>query len=306
VVSHGSRPTTGWLLGFGLLVAPSALALGPFEANPPRVAEGLKAYDDGRYEDALRDFDAAQKELPGSAALEYDKGNALYRLKRLDEAREAYQRAAEMAPGELKPRDLYNLGNALAELGRTQEAISVYRRALLLAPNDEAARHNLEVLLRRLPPPRSGGDGGTPDAGQDAGRPDAGQDGGPPDGGKGDGGHGDGGTGDGGSGGDGGPGDAGARSGPGASDAGKGQGRQGLEAGEEGNTGEDAGVSPRDADAGLSLLDELLDAGMGESGQLDRRDTERLLDAMRQSEQNLQLWRFQQKKRPRKPNEKDW
>ena len=48
------------------------------------------------------------------------------------------------------------------------------------------------------------------------------------------------------------------------------------------------------------------DAGLGEAGQLDRRDTERLLDAVRQSEKNLQLWRFQQKKQPRKPNEKDW
>jgi tetratricopeptide (TPR) repeat protein len=305
-VSARSSPAPRWPLALALLAARSALALGPFEANPPKVAEGLKAYDDGRYEDALRDFDSAQKELPGSAALEYDRGNALYRLKRLDEAREAYQRAAEMAPGELKPRDLYNLGNALAELGRIQEAISVYRRTLLLAPNDEAARHNLEVLLRRLPPPHSGGDGGTPDGGQDAGRPDAGQDGGPRDGGQGDGGHGDGGTGDGGSGGDGGPGDAGTGSRPGPSDAGKGQGRQGLEAGEEGNTSRDAGVTPRDADAGLSLMDEWLDAGVGESGQLDRRDTERLLDAMRQSEKNLQLWRFQQKKRPRKPNEKDW
>jgi hypothetical protein len=27
---------------------------------------------------------------------------------------------------------------------------------------------------------------------------------------------------------------------------------------------------------------------------------------MKQNEKNLQLWRFQQKKRQRKPNEKDW
>jgi hypothetical protein len=31
-----------------------------------------------------------------------------------------------------------------------------------------------------------------------------------------------------------------------------------------------------------------------------------MLDAMRQNEKNLQLWRFQQRQRPRKPNEKDW
>jgi tetratricopeptide (TPR) repeat protein len=291
----GARRLAAVLLALGLLGA-KAQALGPLERNPPKVADGLKAYDEGRYEDALRDFEAARKQLPDSAALEYDRGNALYRLQRLDEAREAYQRAAEMTPGELGERDLYNLGNALAELGRTQEAISVYRRALLLEPKDEAARHNLEVLLRRLPPPKSGGDGGTPDAGQDAGRPDAG----PPDAGQG-----DGGTGDGGTGGDGGAGDAGSGSGRGAGDGGEGQGKKGGEAGEAGNAGRDAGVAAQEADAGLQM-DQLRDAGFGEAGQLDRRDTERLLDALRQSEKNLQLWRFQQKKQPRKPNEKDW
>jgi tetratricopeptide (TPR) repeat protein len=294
----------GGLLVLGLLCQ-KAHALGPLERNPPKVADGLKAYDEGRFEDALRDFEEAQKQLPDSAALEYDKGNALYRLQRLDEAREAYQRAAEMTPGELGERDLYNLGTALAELGRTQEAISVYRRALLLEPNDEAARHNLEVLLRKLPPPKSGGDGGAPDAGQDAGKPD----GGPPDAGKGDagrgdGGTGDGGTGDGGTGGDGGPGDGGSGSGRGSQDAGKGQQPKPTEAGESGDKGQDGGTT-RDSDAGLQL-DQLRDAGFGEAGQLDRRDTERLLDALRQSEKNLQLWRFQQKKQPRKPNEKDW
>jgi len=295
----------GALLLLGLL-GPEAEAIGLLERNPPKVADGLKAYDEGRFEDALQDFEAAKKQLPDSAALEYDKGNALYRLQRLDEAREAYQRAAEMTPGELGERDLYNLGNALAELGRTQEAISVYRRALLMEPNDEAARHNLEVLLRRLPPPKSGGDGGAPDAGQDAGRPDAGPpDAGRGDAGQGDGGTGDGGTGDGGTGGDGGPGDGGSGGGRGAADGGKGQQQKATPAGDSGDIGRDGGMSARDSDAGLQM-DQFVDAGFGEAGQLDRRDTERLLDALRQSEKNLQLWRFQQKKQPRKPNEKDW
>jgi tetratricopeptide (TPR) repeat protein len=296
-----ASPRAVFLL-LGLLAASSARALGPLERNPPKVAEGLAAYDEGRYEEALKAFEMAQKQLPESAALEYDRGNALYRLGRLDEAREAYQHAAEMAPGELGERDLYNLGNALAELGRTQEAISVYRRALLQEPTDEAARHNLEVLLRRLPPPKSGSDGGTPDAGRDAGQPDAGPpDAGRGDAGRGDGGTGDGGTGDGGTGGDGGPGDAGKGAGKGAADAGRSQGQKAQES----SSGMDAGPTPEELDGGLSL-DAFRDGGVGEAGQLDRRDTERLLDAMRQSEKNLQLWRFQQKKPPRKPNEKDW
>jgi hypothetical protein len=43
--------------------------------------------------------------------------------------------------------------------------------------------------------------------------------------------------------------------------------------------------------------------------ELNKKDVERLLDSMKQSEKNLQLWRFQQRKssKSRKGNaEKDW
>jgi hypothetical protein len=40
---------------------------------------------------------------------------------------------------------------------------------------------------------------------------------------------------------------------------------------------------------------------------LSQREVERILDSLKQDERNLQLWRFQQKKKKsRKPNAKDW
>ena len=83
----GARWQTGsaGLLGAVLLLLSGpARAVGPFETNPPLVERGLKAYDDGRFEDALRDFTAAEQEAPGHPALEYNRGNALYRLGRYD------------------------------------------------------------------------------------------------------------------------------------------------------------------------------------------------------------------------------
>ena len=290
------------LLAALLVAVPrTSLALGPFEKNHPRVEEGLQAYEEGRYEDALQAFEAAGRELPGNAVVEFDRGNALYKLRRLDEAREAYHRVAEMDRGQLQQKDYYNLGNALAELGQNKDAAAAYRKALVLDPTDDLARHNLEVVLRNLPPPkqqpkRPQPDAGQQDAGQDAGS-DAGQDGGR---GSQDGGSGDGGTGDGGMG------------------AGPGDG------GTDGGLRRDAG---QDGGSGSQREKELADGGTGDEGEdeqeeaapdggqeqrpmqeLNKKDVDRLLDSMKQSEKNLQLWRFQQRKKAksRKDNAKDW
>jgi len=288
---RGAGPAVG--AGLVLLLAGPASALGPFETNPPGVERGLKAYDEGRFEDALRAFQDAEREAPGNPALEYNRGNALYRLGRFDEARESYRRAADSAGTSLKERDLYNMGNALASLGDTQGAIGAYRKALVLEPQDEAARHNLEVLLRKIPPPKSqSSDGGT-----DGGSPDAGQRDGGSDGGQGDGGQsGDGGTQ---------RGDAGTRGGADAGQADGGSQAQ-QRTGAEQDGGTDGGSRPDQPDAGAPEPEQLRDGGVGRAGGFDRSEAERLLDAMRQNERNLQLWRFQQKKRQRKPDEKDW
>ena len=295
------------LLPVILLFAATGHALGAFERNDPKVQEGLTAYQRGDYEAALKAFDEARKNpaLKDSATLEFNRGNALYKLGRLEDAKKAYHQVVESEQGPLREKDYYNLGNAWAQLKDKKEAVSAYRRALTLDPNDEAARHNLEVVLRDLKPPqqKQNGDGGQ-DGGSDGGRDgglDGGRDGGT-DGGQGDGGL-DGGHGDGGS--DGGQGDGG-------QDGGKGTGAPSSEGGDGGSDGgQDGGhgdnAKPEGMDAGESSAAEegLEDGGVAE-GKLNKSDVDRLLNAMKQSERSLQMWRFQQKKKQRKPNEKDW
>jgi hypothetical protein len=304
---------------YAWLIAP-ILAMGPFEKNHPLVDDGEARFEHGDYEGALGKFEEADKELPNNANIAFDRGAALHKLGRDEEARAAFLKAAELNQGKqpLESKIHYNLGNAWAATGKKKEAISEYRKALRKDPNDEEARHNMEVLLKDLPPPQqNSADGGTPpDGGHgDAGHPDAGRDGGQPrDGGTPqDGGHGDAGQGDGGSDGgqDGGQAGDGGQGDGGQGDGGQGQGDKGQDggsqSGQHGDGGTDGGADKQDG--GETGEGEEKDTGDGGT-QMSKRDAEHMLDSVKNSERNLQMWRFRpddkERDRKRKPNDKDW
>lgn len=262
------------LEALGLLLcsvgAPRALALDLFSKEDVRVQQANRAYEAGRYDEALRGYDDALRDHPGAPELEFDRGNALFKLGRQPEARQSYLSALAAPSGTFKALDYYNMGNSLWELDKNDDAASAYQRALLLDPSLEEARHNLELLL--APPPDAGSppDGGGSDGGSDGGESDGG-------GGRG----GDGGQNDGGSRGDGGS--------PPAPDAGA--------------------QRPPPADGGAGEPNEPQrpqDAGSAKPQQLDKLQSEQLLDALRQREKNLQLWKFRMKQQHPKDAEKDW
>lgn len=328
-----SRVACLWALVACLALPAQAWAAGPLQRDHPLVEQGREAYAAGNYEEALKAFEAAKKERPGDPAVDFNRGDALAKLGRVQEAEQAFRSVTESNRDDLRQKAWYNLGNLKATTGDKQEALKSYRRALTLDPKDLQARHNYEVVLRDLPPPDNqsqpdgGADGGQGDGGSDGGRPDAGQDGGtkgdggtPTDGGMDGGADGgaDGGQGDGGAdgGADGGQGDGGADGGQG--DGGADGGQQGPQ--QPGDGGADGGADggqddgegdPQDggSDGGSAgeqdSQESSADGGVSPED-LDRQEAERLLDAMKQNEKNLQLWRFQQKKKQRKPNEKDW
>lgn len=290
-----------------LVASSGSWASGPFEKNHPLVEEGTQAYERQAFEQALSKYEAAAKERPSDARVQYDKGLALHKLGRDEEAKQALTRALELdSEGTLASKIHYNLGTIAAGQQQREEALSQFRRALRKDPSDEMARHNLEVMLRNLPPKSQrpdGGtdDGGTSDAGRDGGT-DAGQDAGPDGGNDGgsDGGPSDGGTGDGG------PSDGGSDGGRGEEapgDGGGGRGDAGQGSAQEGARG-DAGTA-QEASAGDGGVDggaQIIDGGIP----LSQQSAQQLLDALKNSEKNLQLWRFKKATQKNDAHGKDW
>ncbi|MFT3842411.1 MAG: tetratricopeptide repeat protein [Myxococcaceae bacterium] len=303
-----------------VVVALFSMAMGPFEKNHPLVDEGQRDYEHGDYEHALEKFDAAEKQLPGNATVEFNRGVTLHKLDKQEDALSTLNRALDLdTKGELKEKIHYNLGNVYAAMEKKKEAIAEYRKALKLDPRDEQARHNLEVLLRDLKPPQNQGpDGGTPDGGKsdggsdggtDAGRPDGGPDGG--DGGSGDAGRGDAGSDAGMDGGNDGGSDGGSKGDGGQGDGGRGDGGQGEQTkpGDAGQSGD------QKADGGQDGGADALDAGESEAEaefrdggvSMSRMQAESLLDSFKHSEKNIQPWRFQKDRdKVKRANGKDW
>ncbi len=93
-------------------------------------------------EQVLRESYLEGDEIPQMAK---NLGDVWYRQGRYDEAREAYERAAELAPG--LGDDLYfKLGNIAYRLNELERASTMWHKALELNPEHQLARTNLDTM----------------------------------------------------------------------------------------------------------------------------------------------------------------
>ncbi|HZA67363.1 MAG TPA: VWA domain-containing protein [Geminicoccaceae bacterium] len=124
------------------------------------VREGNTLYDAGQYEAALRQYEAAAEQLPGSAVVEFNRGNALFKNRDQEQALDRYMAALNTEDAELASRAKYNIGvikyrQALAAAQRyedalalTRAAIGYFRDSLRLSARRDDARYNLELAYR--------------------------------------------------------------------------------------------------------------------------------------------------------------
>lgn len=131
-------------------------------------------YEEGRYQEALDAWRAADT-APGARPIDaYSRGSAAYRLGEQREAAASWAVAARTVEDPARSAESwYNAGNAryrraeefeAADTGASvpfwDAAVDAYRESLLRAPGDADAKHNLELALRRRDQAGGGGGGG--------------------------------------------------------------------------------------------------------------------------------------------------
>ncbi len=126
-------------------------------------SRGEDAYAQQDYLQASEYYRQKLEKSPQDPELLYNSGTAAFKNKLYDEAIEAFTKALKSDNIELQKNAYYNRGNSYYQkgaeaqqadpktaIGQWQEALSSLDSALKLAPKDADARHNHEIIEKRL------------------------------------------------------------------------------------------------------------------------------------------------------------
>lgn len=123
---------------------------GLFETNTGLNQKGNEHFKNKRYESALDAYRKAQIRKPDQPETRYNLGTTLYQMDQFQEAEANLNQALQNAPTkELKARAWYNFGNTQYRLGQFDKAIEAYQKTLELNPEDKDAKYNLELLQKK-------------------------------------------------------------------------------------------------------------------------------------------------------------
>ena len=126
-----------------------------WEKDEPNATKGNLETLNGDVDAAMKSYDEAEKQLPATsrdaqAALSFDRSGALLKgqQENAPKALEQAQAAMQSSDPSLRAKAAYNAGVALEQAGKPQEAIKAYAEALSMDPDDVDSKVNLELLLQ--------------------------------------------------------------------------------------------------------------------------------------------------------------
>lgn len=125
--------------------------LGCQETSAPLNNEANQDFEVEAYETALQKYRQAQSIEPDLAEPYYNAGNALYEQGDLEQSELQLKMALRHAEEEqLIQKTFYNRGNVFYQSENYEASAEAYKEALRLKPDDVAAKHNLELALKKL------------------------------------------------------------------------------------------------------------------------------------------------------------
>jgi tetratricopeptide (TPR) repeat protein len=265
-----------------------------YERDDEDVARGSALLAQDQPQAALREYDKALARLPDDPGVAFNRATALLKIdpSMAGAAASESGRALQQGNAVLKPKAAYQLGFAIEAMGRAEEAMREYGVALALDPDDVDSKVNLELLLRtqeqrrRNPSGQRRDDRPSQEGAQQKPEPQKG--------------------------------DAQSRQQPSPqqqppqkSPQEQPPGQQQKPDAQEHQSRDEQGQAAQQPGAGEPRQSPPQDPSRsaGSEKPVDRTEAQRLLDALRASEKNLQTWRFAKKKtetRKRSDPEKDW
>lgn len=132
-----------------VVIAPLLMGMDLLRRRNQAVEQGNASLQAGKAEEALERYEEAARALPGEPSVHFNRGSALFSLKRFDDAAEAYLRATEAPTASLKSSAFYNLGLSFSQGNKWGEAVEAFKKALRYNPGDLKAKWNLELALRK-------------------------------------------------------------------------------------------------------------------------------------------------------------
>jgi Ca-activated chloride channel homolog len=242
-----------------------------YEKGDPDVDEGNALAAQNDPEGALKAYDRALERLPDSAELHFDRANQMLKLgsEHAMRARDEALKAMQTGDRSLKARATFDLALSHEGMGNPDEAIKAYQQTLALDPKDADAKVNLELLLKTEDRKQN-----QPQQQQQQQSKDKNQQ---------------------------------KKREPDKSKGDEQQKDQQKQAGEQEQKKEEK--QQQAGDQQQEQPKEKKEQQAQEQKPVDRSEAERLLDALRTGEKNLQVWRFAKdktKERGRVDVEKDW
>jgi tetratricopeptide (TPR) repeat protein len=146
VAKHREKPGFFQKLSSSLRTAGRRL----YEKGDPDVDEGNALAAQNDPEGALKAYDRALERLPDSAELHFDRANQMLKLgsDHAMRARDEALKAMQTGDRSLKARATFDLALSHEAMGNPDEAIKAYQQTLALDPGDADAKVNLELLLK--------------------------------------------------------------------------------------------------------------------------------------------------------------